>query len=336
MRDVFETRRAIVASLLATVLAFGVGAASGVARAAGADSPTPVWQWSEESLRSTVEAIRAGRNLRPKAWPGGARVAVALSFDVDTEPLWLSSLGLTSPSYMSRGEYGARRGMPRILDLLDELEIPASFFVPAASLLLHPEIAAELKKRPQHEVAFHSYVHENPLSLSREQERGVYEKALGVFDREFGKRPVGFRSAVWDLSDATIDLVREMGFLYDSSMMADDHPYTLLARGEDTGLVELPVEWILDDFPYFGFLFNSSMIGLRSAAEVLPIWKEEFDGAYREGGLFLLVMHPQVIGKRYRIAMLRDLLDHIRGKDDVWFATHEEIARYLLQESPAE
>ena len=113
-------------------------------------------------------------------------------------------------------------------------------------------------------------------------------------------------------------------------MMADDHPYRLMARGEDTGLVELPVEWILDDFPYFGFLFNSNMVGLRSAAEVLPIWKEEFDGAYREGGLYLLVMHPQVIGKRYRMAMLRDLLNHIRSRGDVWFATHEEIARYLI------
>ncbi len=316
----------------AVIVVIALGSSVGSARA---EEPAP-WQWSPETLRAKVEAVRAGRDLSPRRWPGGARVAVAISFDVDTEPLWIGSMGMTSPSVLSRGEYGARRGMPRVLALLDELEIPASFFIPAATLLLHPEITRELKKRPQHEVAFHSYIHENPLALSRAEEREVYEKALAVFDEEFGKRPIGFRSAAWDLSDATIELVRELGFLYDSSMMADEAPYELRAGGEDTGIVELPVEWILDDFPYFGFVFNSPMVGLRSAAEVLPTWKGEFDGAYREGGLFLLVMHPQVIGKRYRMAMLRELLEYIQSKPGVWFATHEEVARHVLKEAAEE
>ncbi len=310
-------------------LAGTVAVALGVAGVASA-ADDPPWTWDPAALRETVEAVRAGRDMRPPSWPGGAKVAVTISFDVDTEPLWMSSMGLRSPSVLSRGEYGARRGMPRVLALLDELEIPASFFVPAATFLLHPEVATELKKRPQHEVAFHSYVHENPLTLTREQEREVYARALGVFDELFGKRPVGFRSAVWDLSDATIDLVREFGFLYDSSMMADDHPYELRVAGEDTGLLELPVEWILDDFPYFGFLFNTPMAGLRPPHDVLPIWKSEFDGAYEEGGLFLLVMHPQVIGKRHRMAMLRELLEYIQSKPGVWIATHEAVARHIL------
>jgi peptidoglycan/xylan/chitin deacetylase (PgdA/CDA1 family) len=312
-------RAAVVAGAMALLFA-------GIAKA----DAEPAWQWSEQTLRERVDAVRAGPDLTPSEWPGGARVAVGISFDVDTEPLWLSFLGEASPSYLSRGEYGARAGLPRILALLDREQIPATFFVPAATLLLHPELAPALSERPQHEIGFHSYIHENPLALSATEERQVYAKAMGVLEKLFGRRPVGFRSAAWDLSDATIDIVREMGFLYDSSMMADDRPYRLLAKREDTGLVELPVEWILDDWPYFGLVWKTHHHGLRPADEVFSIWKGEFDGAYEERGLFILVMHPQVIGHRYRIAMLKRLIQYMKSKPGVWFATHEAIARHVL------
>jgi len=290
----------------------------------------PPWQWDEETLRQRVGAVRAGEDLTPKQWPNGARVAVGLSFDVDTEPVWLSMVGEQSPSYMSRGEYGARAGMRRVWQLLDREKIPATFFVPAATFQLHPELVNQLQERPQHELGFHSQVHENPLTLSAAQEREVYARAMRALEGLFGKRPVGFRSAAWDLSPATIDIVNEMGFLYDSSMMADDQPYRLMANGEDTGLVELPVEWILDDWPYFNLVWKNHHHGLRPADEVLSIWKGEFDGAYAEGGLYILVMHPQVIGHRYRMAMLAELIEHMKSKPGVWFATHEAIARHVL------
>ncbi len=298
-----------------------------------AQQDKPFWQWTPEEMQAHVKTVRSGTDLTPAHWPNGAKVAVSISFDFDTEPVWLGFQGNQSPSYMSRGEYGARRGLPRVLDLLDTHGIPGTFFIPAASMVLHPEATKTILERPQHEIGFHSYIHENPLSLTEDQERQVYKNAMDIFMQTVGKQPVGFRSAAWDLTPATIKIVKEMGFLYDSSMMADDRPYSLVADGEDSGLIELPVEWILDDWPYFQLSWTSHHVGLRTADEVYSIWASEFDGAYAEGTTFILVTHPQVIGHRYRMQMLDRLITYIKGKPDVWFATHEQIARYVQEQA---
>lgn len=294
---------------------------------------TPLWQWTPEQITDRVSVVRAGEDLTPKRWPGGAKVAVSFSFDVDTEPVWMGFQGQTSPSYMSRGEYGARTGLPRILKLLEKHQITATFFIPAMSMVLHPEIVQALRKHPEYEIGFHSYVHENPLGLSEAEERAVYAKAMKIFVERVGKKPVGFRSAAWDLTPSTIKLVQEMGFLYESSMMADDRPYRLVSEGRDTGLVELPVEWILDDWPFFQISWPSKHVALRNAEDVYSVWKGEFDGAYEEGTMFILTMHPQVIGHRYRMQMLDRLITYMKGKPGVWFATHEEIARYVTEQA---
>lgn len=291
-----------------------------------------VWKWTPEQIQQHVNKVRAGKSLKPQQWPNGAKVAVSISFDFDTEPVWLGFQKQQSPSYMSRGEYGARAGMRRILALLDKHKIPATFFIPAASMILHPEQLQEILKRPQHEIGFHSYVHENPLEFTGNEERETYEKAMKIVVEKTGKRPVGFRSAAWDLTPQTIQIVKEMGFLYDSSMMADDDPYTLVADGQDSGVIELPVEWILDDWPYFQLSWATHHVGLRTAEEVFSIWSQEFDGAYAEGGMFILVTHPQVIGHRYRMQMLDRLIQHMKKKPGVWFATHEQIARYVQEQ----
>jgi hypothetical protein len=118
---------------------------------------------------------------------------------------------------------------------------------------------------------------------------------------------------------------------YDSSMMADDRPYLLLSEGAPTGLVELPVEWILDDWPYFQLDWAEGQNSMRNANDVFSIWRDEFDVAYDEGTMFILTMHPQVIGHRYRIKMLDRLVQHMKSKPGVWFATHEQIARFVSQ-----
>ena len=299
------------------------------ASALRAGQDKPIWQWTPEEMKAHVRTVRSGKDLTPKQWPGGAKVAVSLSFDFDTEPVWLGFQGNHSPSYMSRGEYGARAGLPRIMKLLDKHAIPATFFIPAASMILHPEAVQTIIDRPQHEIGFHSYIHESPLSLTEDQEREVYAKAMDIFIQTVGKRPVGFRSAAWDLTPATIKIVKEMGFLYDSSMMADDRPYSLMSDGQESGLVELPVEWILDDWPYFQLSWTSQHVGLRTTDEVYSIWTAEFDGAYEEGTLYMLVTHPQVIGHRSRMQMLEQLIVYMKNKPGVWFATHEQIARYV-------
>jgi peptidoglycan/xylan/chitin deacetylase (PgdA/CDA1 family) len=190
-----------------------------------------------------------------------------------------------------------------------------------------------LKQNPAYEIAFHSYVHETPMQLSEIDERAVYKTAMKIFEKHVGHRPAGFRSAAWDLTASTIKIVQEMGFVYESSMMADERPYMLMSHGVETGLVELPVEWILDDWPLFQVSWPSKHVALRNADDVLSIWKDEFDVAYEEGTMFLLTMHPQVIGHRYRIKMLDELITHMKSKGDVWFATHEAIARHVIAEA---
>ena len=303
----------------------------------GACNPPPAveepevrpWEWTEAEWRAPIEAVRAGRRLAPSEWPGGNRVAVALSFDFDNETVSLRDNN-TSASVLSRGQYGSRAGLPRVLDLLRRHEIPASFFIPAVSALIYQEDVAEIVA-DGHEIGVHGWIHERNSLISGDVERELIERAIDTLTELTGTRPVGLRTPSWDYSPNTLQIVRDLGFLYDSSLMADDWPYEIVANGEPTGVVELPVEWILDDAPYFGFSRYSALRPHSTPDDVLSIWKAEFDMAHAEGGMFLLTMHPHVIGHRSRIAMLERLIQHMDAAGDVWYATHEEVARYALE-----
>ena len=294
--------------------------------AAGEELP---WQWQEAKWRGIVDKVRAGRSLKPAEWKDGARCAVALSFDSDHDTTTLR-WGQTSPGKLSQGQYSARVGIPRIRRLLDKYGLKASFFVPAVSAKLYPDEQRALADEG-HEIGIHGWIHELNSELPFEAERDLQMRAADVLEEVSGQRPVGIRTPSWDFSANTLAISREMGLLYDSSLMADDDPYELLEAGQPTGVVELPVEWILDDFPYFGMDRRSGLRPHTPPAEVLDIWRAEFEGALAEGGLFLLTMHPHVIGHRSRIAMLDALLGQIQGRGGVWFATHEQVARHVLQ-----
>ena len=141
---------------------------------------------------------------------------------------------------------------------------------------------------------------------------------------------VGLRTPSWDYSKNTLKIAREMGLLYDSSLMADDRPYEMLADGQPAGVVQLPVEWILDDAPYFWNDRSTAVRPTMNPDEVLAIWKAEFDVAYEERTLFILTMHPHIIGHRARVVMLDQLIAHMKSKPGaVWFATHEQIVHYV-------
>lgn len=290
------------------------------------------WQWPEETWRGIIGKVRAGRSLTPPTWKNGARAAVALSFDSDHESIPLRD-GERSPGKLSQGEYGARRSVPRIIELLRKHDVPATFFVPAVMALLYPHQQREAVELG-HEVGIHGWIHERNSVLGIDAERELMQRASDTLEQVTGVRPVGIRTPSWDFSPHTLKLIRELGLIYDSSLMADDDPYELLEEGEPTGVVELPPEWIRDDFVYFNMDRFSNLRPHTPPSSVLEIWKGEFDGAYEEGGLFVLTMHPHVIGHRSRIRMLDELIDYMRSRNDVWFATHADIARYCLEQAP--
>jgi peptidoglycan/xylan/chitin deacetylase (PgdA/CDA1 family) len=285
------------------------------------------WRWSEEEWRAPVARVRAGRALRADGWPGGARVAVAISFDSDHETLSLRD-GETSPGELSRGEYGSRVAAPRILRLLERFGVRASFFMPAVSALLHPGEARGYVEAG-HELGLHGWIHERNTALPPGVERELAFRAAETLERIGGVRPVGIRTPSWDFSADSLAIIRELGLRYDSSLMADDEPYEVLADGEPTGLVEIPVEWIRDDAPYFTMNPKARLFPHTPPRDVLGIWRDEFDRARADGGLFQLTLHPHVIGHRSRIVVLAELLGHIAGHPDVWFATHAEIAAHV-------
>ncbi len=289
------------------------------------DRPKP-WLMPEEEWRGKVARARAGRSLRPPSWPDGAKFAVALSFDADHETIELRHGG-NSYGRMSQGQYGARVGSPRILRLLERQGVRATFFMPAVAALITPE-EPRMVVDGGHEIAIHSWIHEFNTQLDHATERDLAFRACDVLEKLIGSRPVGVRTASWDFSQWTLKVIRELGLLYDSSLMADDDCYELLDDGEPTGIVELPVEWIRDDAVYFNMDRMQSLRPYGGPEMVLDIFRREMDAAAEEGGLFQLTMHPHHSGHRSRIWILDAIIEAAKAKGKVWFATHAEIARH--------
>lgn len=292
------------------------------------------WQWDEPTWRGLVNQVRAGRSLLPEVWPGGARCAVALSFDSDHETNELRDGG-ASIARLGWGEYGTRRGIPRIRRALNRYNAKASFFVPAVSALLHPEEQRTLAE-DGHEIGLHGWIHERNTEVPAAAERDLMLRAADTLEQITGTRPVGMRTPSWDYSPATLGIAREMGLLYDSSLFADDDPYEIVEDGMPTGIIELPVEWIRDDAAYFMMNRFGAQRPYTPPADVLDIFRRELDGAHAEGGLFLLTMHPHIIGYRSRIFILEELLSHIHATGDCWIATHADIARYCAAQAGLE
>jgi peptidoglycan/xylan/chitin deacetylase (PgdA/CDA1 family) len=298
----------------------------GSAALAAQARPQPGVKLTLDELKAQMFHVSAGRRLHPKAWPNGGRVAVGLSFDVDNASASLATGDLISES-ISRGEYGAIDGVPRILRLLDKHQVPASFFIPAVSHLLHPQMIPSILASGRHEVGVHGWIHEHLPSVNdAAAEQDMLSRAIDTLTKALGRRPVGYRAPSWQFSPFTMKQITEAGFLYDSSLMASDDAYEILLDGRATGVIELPIERIVDDFPYFGSAANG---GMPSPDEVERVFQSEFDVAYEEGGLFILTMHPHITGHRSRVAALERLIVHMKAKPGVWFATHEQIARYL-------
>ena len=294
--------------------------------------PNQPWNWPEKYVLDQVNQVRAGRDLNPNNWPDDSRVAVLLSYDVDNETTQGLRTGEIDIGPLSQGQYGSRVALPRIVKLMDDEEIPATFFFPAWSLKLAPEQAPLVLKSGRHEIGVHGWIHELNTALDKQTEERLLRQAITSIETITGVKPLGFRAPSWNFSPNTLEIIQELDFLYESSLMHDDRPYELLKNGSPTGIVELPVEWILDDAPLFNPLGNRYM----NPRDIMQVWIDEFDAAWEEGTMFLLTMHPHIIGHRSRMVALKGLIEHIKDKEDVWFGTHEQAARWVRQKGGIE
>jgi peptidoglycan/xylan/chitin deacetylase (PgdA/CDA1 family) len=316
--DKYVAATLFAAVALSTVASTQQQVASGVAG-------QPAVRWNKQQIKDAVKVARVGRKLTPNTWPNGARVAVSVSFDIDNEYLTRPVL-LRVP--LSQGECGAVQGLPRILAMLDARQIPASFFIPASSLINHPDMAPAIGASQRHEIALHGWIHENLAALDEpvEEER-LLTQSIDDLTEITGKRPVGIRAPAWALSRHSLAQFVKAGPLYDSSVIGADEPYEAMIDGRSTGLIELPIEWILDDGPYFG-----QTGALPSPELIFKVFRDEFDVAYREKSLLMLMMHPHIVGHRSRFVELEKLVNYTKSKPAAWFATAEQIATYLKAE----
>jgi peptidoglycan-N-acetylglucosamine deacetylase len=267
------------------------------------------------------------------------RHIVCLSFDFDTQSGFIAR-GLTTPTPLSRGEFGAIASR-RILDLLKSRAIRATWFVPGFTIESWPR-ECEAVIAGGHEIAHHSWAHIPPSTQSREEEEADLIRANDAIARLSGRKARGYRSPSWDLSEHTIDLLLHHGFHYDSSLMGSDYlPYRArrgdVAKlgerfhfGTETALIEMPISWSLDDFPHFEFVRSGSSIlpGLQPARAVMQSWLDEFRYMKKsvDWGVLTYTMHPYVIGRGYRMLALEDLIDGIH-KEGAVFMTVEDAAR---------
>ena len=293
------------------------------------EDPSEPWNWSDDYVHSVVNQVRAGRDLTPSTWPDDARVAVLFSFDVDNETVKGLRTGDPSVGTLSAGQYGSRVALPRVLGLLEAEDVPATFFFPAWSLKIAPEQADMILAPGLHEIGVHGWIHEMNTALDGETEARLLQQATDTIEEITGSRPVGYRAPSWNHSPNTLNIIRDMGFLYESSLFADDRPYELMQNGEPTGFIELPVDWILDDAPFFNPLGNRYM----TPRDILQVWIDEFDRAWEERTMFLLTMHPHVIGHRSNIVALEGLIQHIKTKEGVWFGTLADAATWVREQA---
>ena len=264
-------------------------------------------------------------------WPGSTRCVVMLTFDFDgPSPFLNRDPGVAKqPSVLSRAEFGPRIGIFRIMDLLDRYAVPASFFVPGWTAERNEDTVRELVRRG-HEVGHHGYMHEPPSSLQPEEELEVLDKGIRILEGITGTRPLGYRSPSFDLSEHSLEYIASRKFLYDSSMMGHDAPY--FVDSPAGRLVEIPVEWTLDDYHYYAF--NRGAGAMSTPEDVFNAWKWEFDGAYQYCSAFVLTMHPQVTGRLAKMVVLERLVQYIRSHTDVEFMRCVDVARQWSSAQP--
>lgn len=273
----------------------------------------------------------------PLDLPDDKRLAVSIGADFDAHSVWMGTFGLSSPSYLSRGEFGAHVGVPRLLELFGRYDIPATWCTPAHTMQTYPDAFATILEVGAHEIAAHGCFHESVPSLNQDEELRLMAKTLELHQKYVGKRPRGYRSPAWDFTEHTLQILEDNGFEWDSSLMGRDfepyHPQPVEVRWEDgsvlgkpSPLLEIPVSWYLDDFPAAEYIPRVNP-GLGSTDTIGQRWKDNFDFALERAanGVIAFTVHPQTIGRAHHLLMFERLIDHMASQEGVWFATLSDI-----------
>lgn len=269
----------------------------------------------------------SGSDSRAIKWPSGKRCAVCLTFDFDAESLWLArdTENASRLATLSQGRYGAKVGVPKILELLRHEGLKATFFTPGWTVDHHPDKVERILGEG-HELAHHGYAHHWPDPQNTAQIVEEVDRGLDAMQKRFGVKPVGYRPPGSESCHFLLELLTERGFLYNSCFKDDVHPYRHRLRDGSPGPIELPEHPSLDDWNYgtSHLRFPKPIFGTD---HVLGIWQDEFAMIREWGALLVLVMHPQVTGRPMRIGILRKFIEFTRQFDDVWYATGQEVAR---------
>jgi len=270
--------------------------------------------------------------LHPPSWPDGKRSAACVTFDIDADSLIRAARPEDAELYLqpiSMGRYGPTVAVPRILETYRRLGLRQTFFMPAWVMQAYPA-TVEAILSAGHEIGHHSWCHEDPMSHSDEREAELFGRAMEVHVAMTGRKPRGYRAPVYNLTPAMLDRLIAQGFLYDSSLMADELPY--LVRRPSGSLIEIPPHWGTDDWPPFAhFAQIDYLMPVKAPSEGIRAFIEEFEAMHEAGGFWMPVVHPFLTGRLARWREMERHLEAIVAQGDVWFAPLEEIAGHAAE-----
>jgi peptidoglycan/xylan/chitin deacetylase (PgdA/CDA1 family) len=271
-------------------------------------------------------AVTGGRTV----WPDGKRSTLLLTYDMDADSSWISR-GLDEPVARSAGQFEVNVGTPCLLELMKWFGLKSTFFTPGWIAEQYPKMV-EAVINDGHEIGLHGYLHEPPPGLSEAEEIEIVRRGSAALEKMTGKRPIGYRSPIWQFSKNTVRILHKAGFKYTSDFMHTLLPTFNEVDGKPIDMINLPGSWVLDDAVYFQFHITIRT-AMRRAADVLEIYKEEFRAVHTAGGLFVLVMHPQLSGRPSRVLMLKEFMDYVKGFEGVWLPRPIDVVEYWRSEN---
>lgn len=267
-------------------------------------------------------------------WPDGYRAAASFTFDVDAESCVLAHdpRAVSRMSLMSHQAYGPKVAVPKLLDLLERQDVRATFFVPGFTAECYPDMVRAIVDGG-HEIGHHGYLHEQMQGISREDEARYLDRGLDALQEVAGVVPVGYRAPWWELNWQTPGLLAERGFRYDSSLLDGDAPYRFrVAPDSEADLVEIPVDWALDDWEQYAFYPGWTGSGvIESPAKARELWFLEAQAQHRQGGCWVLTNHPFISGRPSRLHALEQLVEDVKALPGMWVTTLADIAEHTAR-----